>query len=321
MKFRIAAILGFAVMVVIALDAKSQQASVFSFMRYSLSARHAALGGATNAITGDPTAVVINPATLATVGGTRVSATVLKHVLDINSGMAVYSTELSSGARVAATAVFSSYGSFDRADEAGTRFGTFGASDVAFGATYSNEIDSMFTYGVTGKFLYSSLGDLASTALAIDAGLLVRFPATRTNIAISATNLGVQLSTFDGTSDRLPVDVRIGLNHRLRGLPLLVNVSLKHLADDVPTLADRLLNFSVGGELYLGKAIQLRLGYDHASRNTTGVPIATQLTGLSAGLGINVKSTVVDYAMSSFGSAALLHRLSVALRLPSADDR
>ncbi len=309
------------VMVIMAqLTAGAQQASVFSFMRYGLSARHAALGGATNALTNDPTTVVLNPATLTTVEGSRVSATVLKHVLDINSGLAVYSTELESGATVAATAVFSSYGSFDRADELGTRFGTFGANDVAFGVSYANEIDTMFSYGATAKFLYSGVADMASTAVAIDAGLLVRFPATRTNIAISASNLGVQLSTFDGTSDRLPVDVRIGLNHRLRGLPLLVNVSLKHLADDVPTLADRLLNFSVGGELYLGKAVQLRLGYDHASRNTTGVPVATQLTGLSGGIGINVKTIGIDYALSTFGSAAILHRLSVGLRLPSSND-
>lgn len=319
MHFRIVAV---AVMVVIMvpLTAGAQQASVFSFMRYGLSARHAALGGATNALTNDPTTVVLNPATLTTVEGSRVSATVLKHVLDINSGLAVYSTELESGATVAATAVFSSYGSFDRADELGTRFGTFGANDVAFGVSYANEIDTMFSYGATAKFLYSGLADMASTAVAIDAGLLVRFPATRTNIALSASNLGVQLSTFDGTSDRLPIDVRIGLNHRLRGLPLLVNVSLKHLADDVPTLADRLLNFSVGGELYLGKAVQLRLGYDHASRNTTGVPVATQLTGLSGGIGINVKNIGIDYALSSFGSAAILHRLSVGLRLPSSND-
>ncbi len=319
MHFRIVAV---AVMVVIMvpLTAGAQQASVFSFMRYGLSARHAALGGATNALTNDPTTVVLNPATLTTVEGSRVSATVLKHVLDINSGLAVYSTELESGATVAATAVFSSYGSFDRADELGTRFGTFGANDVAFGVSYANEIDTMFSYGATAKFLYSGIFDMASTAVAIDAGLLVRFPATRTNIALSASNLGVQLSTFDGTSDRLPVDVRIGLNHRLRGLPLLVNVSLKHLADDVPTLADRLLNFSVGGELYLGKAVQLRLGYDHASRNTTGVPVSTQLTGLSGGIGINVKNIGIDYALSSFGSAAILHRLSVGLRLPSSND-
>jgi hypothetical protein len=302
-------------------DAMAQQASVFSFMRYGLSARHAALGGATNALTNDPSTVVLNPATLTTVEGTRVSATVLKHVLDINSGLAVYSTELESGATIAATAVFSSYGSFDRADEQGTRFGSFGANDVAFGVSYANEIDTMFSYGATVKFLYSGVADMSSTAVALDAGLLVRFPATRTNIAISASNLGVQLSTFDGTSDRLPVDVRIGLNHRLRGLPLLVNVSLKHLADDVPTIGDRLLNFSVGGELYVGKAIQLRLGYDHASRNTTGVPISTQLTGLSGGIGVNVKTIGIDYALSTFGSAALLHRLSVGIRLPSGDER
>jgi hypothetical protein len=278
------------------------------------------LAGATNALTNDPATVVLNPATLTTIDGSHVSATALKHVLDINSGLVVYSNHLSASGSIAATAVFSSYGSFDRADERGTRFGSFGANDVAFGVSYANEIDTMISYGATVKFLYSGVADVSSTAVALDAGVLFRFPTSRTNLALSASNLGFQLATFDGIADRLPVDVRIGVNHRLRGLPLLVNVSLKHLADDVPSLGDRLLNFSVGGELYLGKAIQLRLGYDHSSRNTTGAPVTTQLTGLSAGVGIIVRSVVIDYGMSTFGSSAMLHRLSVGLRLPSSDD-
>lgn len=299
---------------------RAQQPSVFSFLRYGLSARHAALAGATNALTNDPATVVLNPATLTTIDGSRVSATALKHVLDINSGLVVYSNQLDHGGSIAATAIFSSYGSFDRADERGTRFGSFGANDVAFGVSYANEIDTMISYGATVKFMYSGVVDLSSTAVALDAGVLLRFPTSRTNLALSASNLGFQLSTFDGISDRLPVDVRIGVNHRLRGLPLLVNVSLKHLADDVPSLGDRLLNFSVGGELYLGKVIQLRLGYDHAARNTSGVPVTTQLTGLSGGIGIILKSLTVDYGISTFGSAALLHRLSIGLRLTTAND-
>lgn len=295
--------------------AHAQQASVFSFLRFNLSARSAALGGATNAVTDDVTAVFLNPATLPTVEGQRVSATFLKHVLDINSGSAVYADHIDGVGTLAASAVFTSYGSFDRTNGAGTRSGTFGASDVAFALSYANEIDTLISYGVTAKFIYSSLDDMAASAVALDAGLLFQIPKSRTNVGISILQLGTQLATYDGTRDRLPVDMRISVNHRLRGLPLLVNASLNHLADDVDSFTDRFLNFSVGGELYLGKAVQLRVGYDNSTRNLSGVNVSTQLTGLSGGVGIVTPKVNVDYAVSSLGAAALLHRVSVGLHL------
>lgn len=297
------------------MSAIAQQASVFSFLRYSLSARHAGLAGATVAMPNDASSILVNPASVVTVEDKNLSATFLKHVVDINSGAAVYTGELGDSAWYAVSAVYTSYGAFERADETGNRFGSFGGNDVAFGFTYGNEIDSMISYGATAKFIYSGIDDMASTAVAIDAGLHIRIPKSRTNLGISVMNLGAQLSTFDGTTDRLPVDVRIGVNHQLRGLPLLVNASINHLADDVESFTDRFLNFSVGGELSLGKALKLRVGYDNATRNRTGVNIASQLAGLSGGVGIILKTLTIDYAVSTFGSAALLHRFSVATGL------
>lgn len=298
-----------------ALTATAQQATIFPFLRTNLSARQAALGGATSAMTGDAATVLLNPAAIATVDSTRISATFLKNVLDINSGVAILVTQVEGLGTVAATAVYSSSGSFTRATEQGTRTGTFSAGDVAFGISLAREIDTLISYGATLKFISSNLDDMASTAIALDAGIHFRFPASRTNLALSVLQLGTQLSTYDGSRDRLPVDVRIGINHRLRGLPLLVNASLNHLADDVPSIGDRLLNFSIGGELYLGKALNLRIGYDNTTRNLSDVNVASQLTGLSGGVGLLLGSTTVDYGLSTFGSAVLLHRLSVGIGL------
>jgi len=293
----------------------AQQATLFPFLRYNMSARAAGLGGATNALTDDISTLFLNPAVLPVLDGPQATATFLKHTLDINSGLAAYTDHIEGFGSVAASVIYTSYGSFERADRQGVRTGTFNSQDMAIGVSYANEIDSLITYGATAKFIYSGIDDLVSTALAIDAGLLVRIPQTRTNLALSILNVGAQLSTYDGTRDRMPVDVRLGVNHRLKGLPLLVNVSLIHLADEVPSFMDRFLNFSVGGELYVGKAVRLRVGYDNSTRNTSAVNVASQLTGLSAGFGLIVKSIKIDYAMSTFGSAALLHRFSLGVDL------
>jgi len=293
----------------------AQQATIFPFMRGMMSARMAGLGGATVSMTNDPSNVLLNPAVLTTLNQRRVAGTFIKHVLDINAGFATYGEVVDGVGSLAVTASFTSYGSFDRADGQGIVTGSFTANDVVLGISLARELDTLISYGITAKVMHSSLADASSTALAIDAGMLFRFPTQRTNLGIAILNVGGQVSTYDGTTDALPLDMRLGVNHRLRGLPLLVNFSLNHLTDDVPSFFDRFLNFSVGGELYLGKVVQLRVGYDNATRNTSSVNVSTQLTGLSAGIGLDLPSLDIDYALSSIGSSAILHRMSIALRI------
>lgn len=294
---------------------QAQQATIFPFLRGTISARSAGLGGSTVAMVDDLGSVVLNPASIATLRNQSFTATFIKHVLDINSGFASYSDSLSNAGVYAVTASYTSYGSFERSDKQGSILGTFGASDVVLAASFAKELDTLITYGFTAKILYGTLDDKSTTAIAFDAALLFQLPVSRTNIGISLLNAGTQLSTYDGVRDVLPIDLRVGLNHRLRGLPLLVNVSLNHLTDNVDGFLDRFLNFSVGGELYLGKYIQARLGYDNATRNLSGVNVATQLTGVSGGVGVNLEQFDIDYALSSMGASALLHRISIDIDL------
>ncbi len=295
--------------------ALAQRASIFPFLRSNISARAAGLGGATVAIVDDAANVVVNPAVLATCEAPTVSGTFVKHPLDINAGFVSYQTDVSSLGPSAVTIGYINYGTFDSRSRDGDKVGTFGASDIAVAFTTSNDIDSMLSYGVTAKVLHSTFNDRSSTAMAVDAGLVYQIPAKRVTLGFSILNLGTQLSTYDGTSDRLPLDVRLGVSHRLRGLPMLINFSLNHLADDAEGILDRFANFSVGGELYLGRVVQARLSYDNSSRNISGVNIASQLSGLSAGIGLRLPSLTFDYAYSALGAAAILHRISVSVPL------
>lgn len=293
----------------------AQQATIFPFMRTLQPARTAALGGSTVALIGEGSNVVVNPAVLATTDTTDIHATFIKHVADINGGLATYVTDVDEHFVGAITVGYTNYGDFRRSTVDGTTTGSFTASDFVVGFSVARELDTLITYGVSAKVLHSSLSDMRTTAVALDAGLLFRFPAKRTNIGISVTNLGTQLSTYDGTSDRLPIDVRIGLNHRLRGLPLMVNVSFNQLADDVDDLGQRLSNFSIGGEFYIGKYVQFRVAYDNALRNSSAVNISTQLSGISAGLGVKLRSLDFNYALNVLGASAVLHRITLATSL------
>ncbi len=293
----------------------AQQTFIFNFLRSTISARMAGLGGATVAVVQDPANMVINPAVLSTVDSSVVTATFIKHVLDINAGYATYNRHIDGVGQMGFTVGYLNYGTFSRTTVTGDRTGSFGANDIALSASVSNELDSTLSYGVTAKVLHSTIPDMSSTAVAFDAGLLYQIPAKRLNIGLSILNVGTQLSTYDGVRDRLPLDMRIGVSHRLRGLPLLVNFSLNHLTDETDDILDRLYNFSVGGELYLGKVIQARLSYDNRLRNTSAVNIASQLSGLSAGVGLRLPSFSFDYAYSALGAAAVMHRLSLVVPL------
>ncbi len=308
------AVLACAVLIALYVPISAQQASIFPFMRSLTTSRAAALGGSTVALVGDAGNVVVNPAGLATTDSSGVQATFIKHVLDINAGLLSYATEVADGMG-AITLGYMNYGNFKRSTVDGTINGSFTASDLALAVSFAKELDTLIAYGVTAKVLHSSLTDMRSTALALDAGLLFRFPAKRTNIGLSITNLGTQISTYDGTKDRLPVDMRVGVNHRLRGLPLMINVSFNHLTDDVVDLASRFSNFSIGGEFYIGKYVQARFAYDNSVRNTSDVSVSTQLSGFNAGLGVRTSQVTFDYALNVLGASAMLHRVTLSTAL------
>ncbi|MBK9247474.1 MAG: type IX secretion system protein PorQ [Ignavibacteria bacterium] len=289
--------------------------SSFHFLTLNSSARAAALGGAFVSMPEDATAIFINPATLSTMQDSRLSATFLKHVVDINSGLISYNANSELLGKYAVSAQFTSNGSFQGADKNGIKTTTFSGTEIALSGTITNMFDSNFYYGATVKLIYSGLEKTSSTALAADVGLLYQIPKSRVNIGFSILNLGAQLSKYGTESESLPVDARLGINHRLRGLPLLLNFSFHHLADETDGFFDRFANFSIGGELTISKVIDLRLGYDNLVRKSVSLETQRGFSGFGAGVGVKTKNILVDYGVSSLGSPATLHRLSVNLKL------
>lgn len=289
--------------------------SPFQFLRYNGSARGAALAGCMVSMPGDPNSLFYNPATIATVNDKKFSVTFLKHILDINSGNVSYIRDFADLGTFAGSVVYTNYGSFDAADEYGNITGTFGANDLAFQGTYANELDSNLYWGATLKLLYVNIENEASFGFAVDAGILYLLPDGRTNIGASVLHVGSQIVAYNDIFESLPLDVRLGVNHRLEGLPLLVNFSLHHLADETDEFFDKFRNFSVAGELYLGESIQVRLGYDNQVRTLTTPSTDRGFAGLSAGAGFKSDNFDIDYGLAQYGNAAILHRFSVRLDL------
>ncbi|MGA2296166.1 MAG: PorV/PorQ family protein [FCB group bacterium] len=283
----------------------------FDFLRICESARSAALAGCFVAIPDDAAAVFFNPATIPTVSDKYFSTTFLKHVLDINSGLVTYVQPLKEHQTIAGTISYTNYGSFDYTNTNGDAIGTFGANNLSIGATYANELDSNLYYGVSGNFIFINLEKYNSLAFAVDAGLFYQIPGKRVNIGLSILHAGTQIKTLDGVKEDVPLDVRLGINHRLRGLPLLINFSFMHLADKTDHFFDKFLNFSIGGEFYLGKYIQARIGYNNYIRRYTSSEFDAGFSGMSGGIGVKTKAINIDYGAAWVGKSGILHRFSL----------
>ncbi|MBI5324465.1 MAG: type IX secretion system protein PorQ [Ignavibacteriae bacterium] len=291
----------------------SNTTTPFQFLRFNESARAAALAGCFVSMTDDASAVFFNPATISTVKDKHFSTTFLKHVLDINSGNISYIKKYDEIGTFAGAISFTSYGSFDKADQFANRNGTFGAVNMMISGTYSNELDSNLYYGVSAKLFMVTLEKYSSSAFAIDAGLIYMMPEKRTNIGVSILHAGTQITTIGGDFEGVPLDIRAGVNHRLRGLPLLINFSFHHLADRTDNFFDKFMNFSIGGEIYLGNFIQARAGYNNQTRKETSPSTDRGLSGFSGGVGIKTKDFNIDYGVAQIGKSAMLHRFSLGL--------
>lgn len=285
--------------------------TIFEFLRLEASARAASLGNAFITFRNDPAILFHNPGGISTVLNPSGSFGFIKHLLDVNAGYAVYVQEVEDIGWIGGGVTYFNYGSNERRDKFANDLGTFGAGDLAITAGYGNRSDEIY-YGGNVKFIYSSIDNYSASAVAIDAGVTYLIPTEQIAIAVSILNLGTQLSTFTGTRESLPFDMRIGISKQLEHLPLLLNLNFHKLNESQESIIKHLNAFSIGGEFTLSDELKLRLGYNNEKRRELKVGSSAGLTGFSAGLGLGVSGYLVDYSFSSFGAIGALHRFSVS---------
>jgi hypothetical protein len=148
-------------------------------------------------------------------------------------------------------------------------------------------------------------------AVAVDAGLLYKLPDERTNLGFSILNAGTELKKFaPNYSSDIPLDVRLGFNHRLKGLPLNFNFGFNHLGTD-EKFWNRFGNVNIGGELYFGEYVQVRVGFDNYIRKRFSSSQGKGFTGIAAGVGIVTDIINIDYGISIYSTSLYLHRFGI----------
>lgn len=289
--------------------------NTYEFLRVDISPRAAALGGSFTAGTGDANVINYNPAALKQIEGSPFSANFVKHLLDINFFGVAYSKDFAGIGRFGAAVRYANYGTFTESDDFGNKMGTYGVNELAFTAGYANTLAENFYYGANIKFIHSSIASYSSSGVAFDIGLQYYIPAQLINIGFTATNIGGQLSTYSGVTEKLPLDVSIGASKKLEHLPVKLFLDFHRLNEDKDEFMKRFESFSFGVELDLSKVLTLRLGYDNKKRKDLKVGDFAGLAGFNAGLGIKINNYLFDYAFSSYGEIGALHRIGISTEL------
>ena len=291
------------------------QDGTYNFLRTDVSARAAALNGSFVSMKDDPNVIFYNPASLGTLTIPRISANYLSHLMDVSAGSLSYAQHLQGIGNIGAGITYISYGSFDRTDENLNVLGTFGAKELALVAGIAGNYDEDVFVGINAKYIYSSIAEYSSNAVAIDFGFLYDIPSQNLTIGGSVLNLGKQLKTYAGVNESLPLDVKFGITKRPEHLPVLLNVDFHRLNESGEKFLDRFSNFTVGAEFLMSGALRLRVGYNNTQRKELKMGTSTGLAGFSLGLGLVLKDYQIDYAYNAYGKIGGLHRISLGINL------
>ena len=292
----------------------SGELPTYQFLQSDVSARASAMAGSFVSMSGDPAGIFYNPATIGTALNPLASFGYTSHLLDFKSGFAAYTQEIEEVGIVGVGVNYISFGTFNETNEQGVGIGTFGAGDMAFSLSLARPFEENFYYGVTGKFIYSSIADANSSALAADFGLMYLIPGDDPiSLGLSISNIGTQLDPYIDTKESLPVEIKIGGTIKPQHLPLQLNVNLHKLNEEHNSFLDTFTYFTVGGEFTLSKALRFRFGYNNERRKELKIGTSAGMAGFAFGGGLVLKNIRLDYSFNSLGKIGSISRITIGL--------
>ena len=287
--------------------AVNEGASGAQFLRIGVGAKAAALGEAGAAMSGVQ-ALFYNPAGLAGVSGPEVYLSHAKWILDTNYSNMAFATKLGGGA-FGLAASYLSNPSTDKYDKFGTKLlEKYSASDMAITLGYSHALAGNTDFGFNVKHISSKLDTESATALAADFGIKCAAAPGKFEFGLVMQNAGGKLN-YINEADPLPRNLKLGGQYTInvnnnaatkKDVTFFLDVnSMKdsgpyaNIGVDLLTVYDRKSNFS------------MRLGY----RTNAG-----KSSGVSGGLGLDMKTYLVDYAYAPMGNLGNTHRFSLTFK-------
>ncbi len=299
----------------------------YEFLNLSNSARIAALGGNYLTIRDNDIALApSNPSLITPEMHNNLALSFVDYFEKVNYGFVSYGRDFNKLGTYVATIQYIDYGTFKWADETDQVYGEFKANEVALNIGWGRSLDSNFAIGANFKAIYSSLESYNSFGIAVDVAGTYYSPKLDLTASLIARNIGVQLvSYYTGNSESLPFELQMGVSKRLRHVPFRYSILITHLEkwdltytdprldrgndfgegerekSGMADFADKAMRHIIlGGELYIGKNISLRIGYNYRRRQELKVDSKVSTVGFSWGIGFRISKFHFSYSRSTY---------------------
>jgi tetratricopeptide (TPR) repeat protein len=268
----------------------------FPLLNMDIGSKNTAMAGAFTALADDTSAIFVNPAGLAHIKQMTINGIYNKWVLDSSFQYAGMALPLGAGT-IAGGFIYSDMGTFSKRNDYGELLlSEIKPYSIGGSAAYGTALNDFLSAGAGIKVLNQSIGDFTATAFMIDFGLIAEY---------GIFSAGVSLENMEMAPDFFASKlVRTGLAAKVLNLPghdLVISADVKY------TALSR-LNFSFGADYTLLKILSVRAGYKFEGENS----ILEGLSGLDAGLALNIQGIVFEYSFSSSGDLGINHTAGVS---------
>jgi hypothetical protein len=224
-------------------------------LKLGVGARAMGLGGAYVALADDPTATYWNPAGLAAVPYTQITAMHNQWIQDFRQEYAAVAAPLGKGRLGFSFSGFYT-SELEGRDEVGSITQNFGFNDIAMTAGYGRVLASGLDAGASLKYVREMIAEVDAKTLAFDLGARYRLRDTGLSVAGALQNVGGK-PTFVAESFELPMTIRAGAAWTR---PLSSFHSQGTITSEIRKVRGEDLRLHVGGELLYHERLALRVG-------------------------------------------------------------
>ena len=288
-----------------------------AFLKFSPSPRGTGMGEAYVSVAEDAYSAFWNPAGLAGVTQSQLSATYNASFEDVSHQYVAAAYPLRYGSTLGLSLSRLSVAPFQGYDAQGVKTGGVSSSDMAVGLSYGrviikDEIERpVLNLGAGVKAVSERLDDASAATAALDFGAvyfirpdkywLKDIQAQEFRLAAAVRNIGPGLK-FDRRSSPLPLSATLGGSwHSHPGGSDSLILSLDNTFSN-----DEAYYAAIGAEYQAFQVISFRAGY------RTGQQIGS---GLRFGVGFMLSFVDIDYSMSPFGELGAMHKIGMSMRL------
>ncbi|NTV51931.1 MAG: OmpA family protein, partial [Candidatus Firestonebacteria bacterium] len=280
-------------------------AQVMPELLVGVGTRVTAMGGAGAALADNLDSLYWNPAGLGRVNDAWVEFAHGSLIQDVSHEFVAFGMPVVRGHSLAAGINYFNLGAVDKTGmtpdgQIIPELGTFTPTLLGVNLGYGTLLSGGMTLGVGGKYLMETLGDVTQNTFALDLGCQLPFESGLV-IAGALQNAGPKVNGY-----ALPLEMRVGV-----GNPFRMSDTQKFTAAldvEVPLLAVGQTLVHLGAEYALADLLLMRAGFALSDANSLG-----SLSGLTAGLGLNLGSWRLGYAFAPMGTLGSTHRISLGL--------